>query len=373
MVSPLCTLPPHTSVTKKLEVEGGVLDCSVVMILLDGGFVGLNLHAKNPDGSYVENGENPFGLAINNMSIWSTPDEGDEYYGKWQYVTKTPVDDGEIFEVQFDYWTGGTGSGELKNFVAQFEIPESGVIAPEGTTLWGDFFGDEGNGSQFASAVPVSDYLYSGRVGFEANANRVTYVGDDGVKISTSTQGNVESGHIWFNKSTEGSLEVNNIKLYGATKLTYTHTKSKGTLIVSYDAGEGWVQLTDSSDDVALNSNFGIQFEVPEGTKSIKLKLEHPSTDSQNTRVDNIGIIAGYVDDAQSKFTVYRPEVGRPVIPVPFAATVETPVETVVNAPAAPSLVMALSDEGPAETPVEETEKPTRKRKTKKEDSVATE
>lgn len=180
---------------------------------------------------------------------------------------------------------------------AAWEEPNTGgddesIVAPSGTVLWAETWADAGaNSTTFTQNSAISTYNYAGRTGFEANANSVTYVSDasNNVRITKSSGGNCTSGHLWFNKSVAGELKTSSIKLYGATSLTFSHSQgtSGSSCQTSYsvDGGLNWTSLGTQSGAIAKKT---YTFTVASGTESIMIKLTHASSNSKNTRVDNL-------------------------------------------------------------------------------------
>lgn len=170
------------------------------------------------------------------------------------------------------------------------------VVVETGTVLWSDDWGEEGvNSTTFASNLAIASYEYSGRGGYGDNATNVTYTSDasNNVRITKSTGGNCSGGHLWFNKSVAGELKTSAINLYGVTSLSFSHSQgTSGSSCESYysiDGGASWIQLGTQSGAIATKT---YEFTVPEGTASIMIKLAHPSSNSKNTRVDNLTLKA---------------------------------------------------------------------------------
>ena len=169
---------------------------------------------------------------------------------------------------------------------------DSEEVAPVGTVLWAENWGTEGSGSTaFTDNFQLSKYTYSGRSGFGENATNVTYTSDssNNVRVTKSSGTNCTGGHLWFNKSQAGELVTSEIKLYGATTLEFSHSQGTSSSLCqsfySVDGGSTWVKLGENSGNIAKKS---YSFTVSVGTASIKIKLAHPSSNSKNTRVDNL-------------------------------------------------------------------------------------
>ena len=165
----------------------------------------------------------------------------------------------------------------------------------KGTVLWSDDFASYGaTSTTFASNKTISAYTYDGRKGYGDNATSVTLTADasNNVRCTTSSGGNCTSGHLWFNKSVNGTLTTSAIKLYGATSLTFSHSQgtsgSSCTSEYSTDGGSTWTQLGTQSGAIETKS---YNFTVAEGTESIVIRLSHPATNAKNTRVDNLKLV----------------------------------------------------------------------------------
>lgn len=181
---------------------------------------------------------------------------------------------------------------EDKSIIVPTTNTGDATVAPSGTILWAESWADAGASSTtFTSNVIVSSYTYDGRSGYGDNANSVTYTSDasNNVRITKSSGGNCTSGHLWFNKSANGELKTSAIKLYGATSLTFSHSQgtsgSECQTSYSIDGGSSWTTLGTQSGAIAKKT---YTFEVPSGTVSIMIMLSHASSNSKNTRVDNL-------------------------------------------------------------------------------------
>ena len=171
---------------------------------------------------------------------------------------------------------------------------EAGTIAV-GTVLWKDTFGDfGGTGTTFTQQSLLSDYTYTGRSGYEANASSVTLTAsNNNVRATTSTGGNCTSGHLWFVKSENADVTTSAILLYGATSLvlSYDQGTKNSSLTASYstDNGETWT----SFDATSAGAGHTFNFTVDSGIESVLLKFSHVSTNTVNTRFDNPTLTVG--------------------------------------------------------------------------------
>jgi len=163
--------------------------------------------------------------------------------------------------------------------------------APAGTELWAETFGTNGDKNTTFSQIStlISNYNYSGRTGYNDNANSVTYTSDsdNNVRIAGSTGTNMTESHLWFWKSKAGVFTTGAINLYGAEKLIFSYSTSKGKTTVSYsiDGGSSWKELGTNS---TANTAKAYTFTVASGTQEILIRIAHPSSDATNTRVDNL-------------------------------------------------------------------------------------
>lgn len=168
---------------------------------------------------------------------------------------------------------------------------------PNGTTLFSVNFGDYGTSTTDwtkISGYDVSDYAdagYAGRSGIGDNGY-VTLTGSGDVKLSTATASGITSGHLWFKKEANGSVTTSAIKLYGATAFTlsYDQATASSASIAEYsvDNGDNWLDLgTQSGPGSAAFGATGLS------ASSILVRIKHQSSNSANTRVDNIVVKAG--------------------------------------------------------------------------------
>ena len=211
-------------------------------------------------------------VGVGTTTITATAAESDEYYGATASYTITVT-----APTTPDQGDDNTSEGDS-------------VTA--GTTLWSENFGSYGaNTTTFADNKAISGYDYSGRSGYGDNATAVTLTADasNNVRCTTSSGTNCTSGHLWFNKSVDGSLTTSAIKLYGATSLTFSHSQGTGSSLCvseySTDGGSTWTKLGENSGSIAKKE---YNFTVPAGTESIQIRLSHPASNAKNTRVDNL-------------------------------------------------------------------------------------
>ena len=190
-----------------------------------------------------------------------------------------------------------TGAESKEIVINQAAAQSGGEVATpvSGTILWAESWADAGaNSTAFASNSVISSYDYKGRTGYGENATSVIYTADssNNVRITKSSGGNCTSGHLWFNKSVDGELKTSAIKLYGATSLAFSHSQgtSGSACISSYsiDGGSSWVSLGTQS---GATDKKIYSFTVPAGTESIMIRLAHQSSNTKNTRVDNLELI----------------------------------------------------------------------------------
>lgn len=164
------------------------------------------------------------------------------------------------------------------------------VALPAGTILWSETFANIGGTTTTFADLPSwtdTDYDYSGRSGYSANASSVTLTVGDNVKAASSSATNCTAGYLWFNKSVEGVVTTSSINLYGATSLEFTHAQAtSGSSIkteYSTDDGETWITLGTTSGPA---EEVKYDFSVSSGVSSIILRFTHPSSNTKNTRFD---------------------------------------------------------------------------------------
>lgn len=174
------------------------------------------------------------------------------------------------------------------------------VIPPvaNGTILWSENFGTFGSsGTAFGSitGADISDYAtdgYTGRSGLGDNARVTLSSSNSNVKVSTVPTANMTDGHLWFVKDAEAIVTTSSIKLYGATAFTleYDQATSGSATVAQYsdDSGDNWKDLgTQSGPGSAQFSQSGLS------VSSILIRVKHESTNTKNTRVDNLVVTAG--------------------------------------------------------------------------------
>ena len=162
-----------------------------------------------------------------------------------------------------------------------------------GSVLWADDFGSTvGDGqTTFAKVTTtVSDYDYSGRTGYSANASSVTYTGNSKVVLSKVEGTNVADTHLWFEKQGQGVFTTSAINLYGATKVNFSLDRSKGLTVVSYSFdGNTWTELwKETNTGAVVNKNANIE---TYGKENIYIKIVE-GNNSNNLRVDNLSLTA---------------------------------------------------------------------------------
>lgn len=163
--------------------------------------------------------------------------------------------------------------------------------APVNAVLWADNFGNtEGDGQTTFSKIEtfVGDYKYGGRTGYSSNATSVTYTGDNNVRLSQASGTNVTDTHLWFVKQGKGEFTTSAINLYGAKKVNFSFSRSKGLTIVKYSFnGTIWNTLWEESSTAAQeNKNADI---VTENHEVVYLKIIE-GNNSNNLRVDNLSL-----------------------------------------------------------------------------------
>lgn len=181
------------------------------------------------------------------------------------------------------------GDPETPSFDVPAVTEPAEPVPASGTVLWGETFGDFGvQTTTFAQNKTIAEYDYQGRTGYKDNAENVTYTADESnnVRITTSSAGNMVSANMWFNKSVNGVFTTSAIKLYGATSLQFSFSQTKGNAAYSYSTdGSQWTPLGTQTAAIATQT---YDFDVPADTESVMIKIEHPSSNGDNTRVDNI-------------------------------------------------------------------------------------
>lgn len=168
---------------------------------------------------------------------------------------------------------------------------------PNNTVLWSDDFGTFGDGGtnfDTISGADISDYAsdgYKGRSGIGDNGY-VTLAATGSVKVSTTSATGLTSGHLWFKKSADGAITTSAIKLYGNTGFTLTYDQATGSSesIAEYsdDGGSSWKSLGTQAGPGSAEFSKG---EL--AVSSIMIRIKHQSSNTANTRIDNLVVKSG--------------------------------------------------------------------------------
>ena len=165
-------------------------------------------------------------------------------------------------------------------------------IAVVGTELWSEpFKGSPSNSTSFSETTSWGDYL-----------NPTTFVASDASSLSYTSSNAMANGgsatymtgaHVWLNKSVDGYIQVTGIKLYNSTKVKVSWAQANsGSSTTVYYQFDGTGDFTSLSTCSGPNDNFeSAELSVANHT-TIALKFFHPSSNSKNTRIDNIKLTA---------------------------------------------------------------------------------
>lgn len=169
--------------------------------------------------------------------------------------------------------------------------------------LWKDIFCDDQKddlgmtNNEFKNLPTIDSYNYHCRTGQYDNATDVTFTWTGSVKLAypNQTQTGIDGASLWFNKSENGTVTTTPIKLYGATNLEFCHTQgTKNSQCHVYyvigDEGENWIELDGSPHEGVTQTGEKATYPitVPAGTETVRIKLEHKSSNAVNTRIDNL-------------------------------------------------------------------------------------
>lgn len=194
------------------------------------------------------------------------------------------------------YRNGNASDSQLKSITIKKAVNSGSGSGPAaGTVLWTDTFGDSwgGTSTTFAQNALLSTYDYAGRTGYSDNTDVTLTADSNNVRGTKSSGNNCSDSHLWFNKSTNGSVTTSAIRLYGATSLvlTYDQGTSGSSLTAGYstDGGTSWTDFEASGPQ----ANVERAFTVDSGTTSIILRFVHVSTNAKNTRFDNPKLAVG--------------------------------------------------------------------------------
>lgn len=249
---------------------------------------------EKPDGL-----ENFCNIQIDGDEWYNTKPQGisfdlDKKYSEGDVIRFTieiPYIAGNKVVITFEYTVGSKNADvdePEEPTPPDVEIPESGTV------LWGDFFGN-GDGisssSTFVNMQLVEEYQKEDMRLYkldDKDSIRYTADVDNNVRLSKSTAGNMSAAHIWFNKSKDGVFTVYGIKLYGVTELTLTYKQTKGETYTYYQLNGTGVENPIGHNKLTAAAVTTGNITVPEGTETISIIIKHPSTNGDNTRVDDI-------------------------------------------------------------------------------------
>lgn len=220
------------------------------------------------------------------VTLTAAPATGYTFNG-WT-VTGATVTDATAATTTFEM-----GSSAV-SIAASFKV--EGSTAPAvGTVLWTDTFGTSwgGTSTTFTDQALLSTYDYAGRSGYSDNTDVTLTADSNNVRGTKSSGSNCSGSHLWFNKSTDGTVTTSAIRLYGATSLvlTYDQGTSGSSITAGYstDGGTTWTNF--SASGPATNNE--CTFTVPSGTTSVILRFVHSSSNAKNTRFDNPKLAVG--------------------------------------------------------------------------------
>lgn len=194
------------------------------------------------------------------------------------------------------YRNGNTSDTQKKTITIKKAVNSGSGSGPAaGTVLWTDTFGTSWGATTttFTDQALLSTYDYAGRTGYSDNTDVTLTADSNNVRGTKSSGGNCSGSHLWFNKSTNGTVTTSAIRLYGATSLvlTYDQGTSGSSLTAGYstDGGSSWTNFDASS----AAANVERTFTVEPGTTSVILRFVHSSSNAKNTRFDNPKLAVG--------------------------------------------------------------------------------
>ena len=107
------------------------------------------------------------------------------------------------------------------------------------------------------------------------------------VMLTAASGTNCSAAHIWVNKSTTGYFQVENIPLYGASKVKVSWAQGGNTTVTVQYAFDGSSSFTDLSSNSTGSAEFISTELSTSGHNSISLKFVRTSTKT-NLRLDNL-------------------------------------------------------------------------------------
>ena len=105
--------------------------------------------------------------------------------------------------------------------------------------------------------------------------------------LTAASGTNCSAAHIWVNKSTTGYFQVENIPLYGASKVKVSWAQGGNTTVTVQYAFDGSSSFTDLSSNSTGSAEFISTELSTSGHNSISLKFVRTSTKT-NLRLDNL-------------------------------------------------------------------------------------
>lgn len=177
-----------------------------------------------------------------------------------------------------------------------------GTVASVNDVLWEEQFTGTTNSTSTAfsatNASAISSIASSEKgtsMLISSDISNLKYTASN-VMLTATSGTNCSAAHIWVNKSTTGYFQVEDIPLYGASKVKVSWAQGGNTKVTVQYAFDGSSSFTDLSSNSTGSAEFISTELSTSGHNSISLKFVRTST-TTNLRLDNLKL---FVTEASS-------------------------------------------------------------------------
>ena len=213
-----------------------------------------------------------------------------------------------------------------------------GQTVSENDVLWTEpFAGSPSNSTTFSETTSWDDYI-NPTTFVTSDASLLSYTSSNAM-ANSGTATNMEGAHVWLNKSVNSYIQISGIKLYNTTKVKISWAQAtSGSSTTVYYQFDGTGDFTSLSTCSGPNANFeSSELSVANHT-TIALKFFHPSSNSKNTRIDNLKLTATEVAGG-------APSISANNVNIAYDAT-EGAIEYTINNPVQGGLLSAQVSTG---------------------------
>ena len=171
--------------------------------------------------------------------------------------------------------------------------------AAKDDVLWSEpFKGSASTSTTFSETEDWGDFLDPTTL-VASDASSLSYTTSKAMASGVTTAANMSGTHVWLNKSVDAYIQVAGIKLYNATKVKVSWAQSpNGSSTTVYYQFDGTGDFTALSTCSGPNENFESNELTVSNHTTIALRFFHPSSNSKNTRIDNLKLTATAVETA---------------------------------------------------------------------------